>query len=246
MATYNTLGWQNENALSSYPFALDIEPRDLIVDAKFVQFDGFIPILNSVTVEDDRLNLKLTFDYGETTAALYKEAYFLGEEYRSVRLYNKTKTRYVGALTFGSGASTLWDAYAGRYLEFNSTFLANTVRSIPSKDAVYLLDGSYGDLKLARTVDDTTIFYNVSKKSVTNPGGLNTVTLNAVTGHAVPEGASRPNGLKQINLVKPIKNNINLASNDVIKISPVYGVGISMDLVSGSISSSFSVPSLTS
>ena len=184
MATYNTLGWQNENALSSYPFALDIEPRDLIVDAKFVQFDGFIPILNSVTVEDDRLNLKLTFDYGETTAALYKEAYFLGEEYRSVRLYNKTKTRYMGILTFGSGASTLWDTYAGRYLEFNSAFLANTARSIPSKDAVYLLDGSYGDLKLARTVDDTTIFYNVSKKSVTNPGGLNTVTFNAVTGHA--------------------------------------------------------------
>jgi hypothetical protein len=246
MATYNTLGWQNENGLSSYPFLRDIEPRDFIVDAKFVQFDNYTPTLNSIAVEDIRIDLVFTFDYGEGQVSFYREAYELGDEYRSVRIYNKNRTRYMGSVTFGPGAATLWDMYAGRYIEFNTPFLACVTRSIPSQDAVYLLDGSYGDLNLSRASDDTTIFYNVSKKSLSNPGGLNSITFNAVAGHAAPQGANRPNGLKQINLVKPIKNNINLASNDVIKVSPVYGAGLSMDLVSGTISSSFSVPSLTS
>lgn len=245
MAIYNTIGWQNENALSSYPFTLDIEPMDLIVDAKFTQFDAFIPTLNSVLVESDRLELSFLFDYGAITAVFYKEAYILGEEYRNLRIYNKPKTRYLGQVTFGQGALFLWEMYAGRFLEFNTPFLSSTTRSIPSKDAVYLLDGSYGDVVLSRTQDDTTIFYNTAKKTLASPDKPNTITFNAVTGHAVPESASRPNALKQINLVKPVKNNINLASNDVIKISSVYGAGISMDLVSGTLSSSFSIPSLT-
>ena len=62
MAIYNPLSWQNENALSSYPFSEDIDVQDFIVDAKFVQFDNFLPILNYVLVERDRLNLTMTFD----------------------------------------------------------------------------------------------------------------------------------------------------------------------------------------
>jgi len=246
MSTLNVLSWQNENGLTSYPFSFDIEPRDVIVDAKFIQFDNFVPVLESISVEPDKLIFTITLDYQQVEAVLYKELYTIGEPYRSLRLYNTDKSRYLGVLTVGEGVETLWSNYAGRYMKYSASFLASTVRSIPSKDAVYLLDGSYGDVSLQRTSDDTTIFYNISEKTTLNPAGRNSVTFNAVAGHAVPQNTERPNALKQINLVKPIKNNINLSSNDVIKISPTYGTGLTVALVAGNVSSSFAVPSLNS
>jgi hypothetical protein len=239
MSLYNPLNWQNENALSSYPFAEDLNPQDFIVDAKFVQFDNFTPILNSVQVDEDRVTLDITLDYGTANFTLYKEIFDLNQNSSQLRLYNTDKSRYMGVVCFGPGTRLLWEEYIGRKLNYSAAFLGCTVRSIPSKDAVYLLDGSYGDLLLSRTAQDTSIFYNVSTS-------LNAITFNAVTGHAVPEDSSRPTALKQINLVHPIKNNINLSSNEVVKISPVYGRGLSIDLVSGNVASTFSVPKLTS
>jgi hypothetical protein len=237
MAIYNPLSWQNENALSNYPFAELQDIQDLLVDAKFVQFDSFIPVLNQITVNNDTVVLSITFDYGtNSNITLLKSTYLRGAAYRSVRIYNDDNSRYVGLLVFGAGVETLWNGYVGRKLKYSSTFLSETVRSIPSKDAVYKLDGNYGNLELSRTATDTTIFYNTSLE-------LNSITFNAVGGHAVPEGKVKE-GLRKINLVPPLHNNINLASNDVIKIKSFNATSLSIDLVSGSTAKSFLLPTL--
>jgi len=245
MALYNPLSWQNENGLTSYPFAFDLDVQDFLVDAKFVQFDGFTPVLNKVKVNADNIIITLTFDYGASLpATLYKEVYELGDEYRSLRLYNDDASRYMGVVTFGSGVNILWDNYVGRELTYNAPFAANTTSSIPSKDAVYTLDSNYGDVQLSRTLEDKAIFYNVSTE-------LNALTFNAVYGHAIstssPGGDGPPvNGLRQINLVRPINNNINLASNDVIKITSRNAASLYVDLVAGTPSTSFLLPTLIS
>jgi hypothetical protein len=237
MAIYNTLNWQNENALSSYPFTLDQEVQDFIVDAKFVQFDNFIPTLNYILVENDKIIFSITFDYGANDNIVFlKSTYDAGDAGRYVRMYNNSGDRHMGSLTIGPGAGVLWSSYVGRKIIYDIKFLQDTVRSIPLKDAVYLFDGSYGDVLLGRTDVDETIFYNTSTE-------LNSITFNAVGGHAVKPGIAE--GLRQINLVKPVNNNINLVSNDVIKITSPTGSYLTIDLVAGG-TSAFTLPTLAS
>ena len=238
MANYNILNWQNENALSGFPFSLDIDPPAFIVDARFVQFDNHVPVLNTIAVQPTFITLTITFDHGiNSTGVFTKAEYDRGEDHRHLHIYTPGGDRYLGVVTFGSGIVDVWDSYVGRKLQPNASFMASTVFSIPRGDAVYTFDGNYGDVELSRTLYDTAIFYNSSEE-------LNAVVFNAVGGHAVPEGQV-PLGLKQINYVKPINNNITLASNDVIKITPVNAAALSIDLVSGSSSSAFTLPTLT-
>lgn len=241
MATYNPLNWQNESELGDYPFVSGVEPKGLIVDAAFIQFDNFLPTLVSITIDTERIIVTLTCDQETVEASMYKEVFMLGLGYRNVRVYSKDSSRYLGTLAFGEETSNIWTTYLGRVFSYSTPFLQSVVKSIPLNDAVYKLDDSYGDVLLSRTVDDSSIFFNASSNT-----DYNSVTFNAVQGHAVPSTSSRVTALKQINLVRPIKNNINLLSNDVIKFSPLNGASLSIDLVSGSVSSSFSIPSLTS
>ena len=237
MAIYNVLNWQNENALSSYPLNSDVDVQDFIVDARFVQFDNFVPVLNYVKIDSDRITLAITFDYGQHTAIeFFKSTYDNGEKYRVVRIYSPIDNRYMGSLTFGQGAAELWTSYVGRKLVYNISFAENTVRSIPSQDAVYTLDGNYGVIALGRTDSDTTIFYNCVNSSEDR-----SVVFNAVGGHAV---SGNKEGLRKINLVTPLNNNINLASNDVIKISSFNAASLTIDLVAGSPSTAFIIPTL--
>lgn len=237
MASYNPLSWQNENALSSYPFATDLDVQDFIVDAKFVQFDDSIPILNYVTIDLDRIQLNILFDAGEILITFLKTMYDRGEAYRNVRIYNATGDRYMGVISFGPGTQTLWNEFIGRRLQYNIAFSTETTRSIPSKDAVYTFDGYYGDALLNRTQDDAAIFYNVSIP-------LNSVTFNAVGGHSV--AGVTPEGLRKINLVGPKNNNVTLSANDVIKINSVNARSLRINLVAGKGSKTFLLPTLTS
>lgn len=237
MANYNPLGRQNENALSNYPFHLAQEIKEIIVDAKFVQFDAFIPILDNIVITSDRLELTVIFDYGKNTdIILLKDNYLMGEPYKAVRIYTSDKSRYLGMLTFGAGVLELWKSYVGRKLSYSSAFLPETTASIPSNDAVYTFDGNHGEVQLSRTAADTTVFYNTSLD-------LNSITLNAVGGHTIPED-SKKEGLRKINLVTPLHNNINLASNDVIKIKSFNSSSLTIELVSGSPAKAFTIPTL--
>jgi hypothetical protein len=240
MATYNPLSWQNENALSGYPFKQELELSNFIVDANFIQFDNFIPILNKVFIDTDKIELTLTFDCGVVSGvSFHQEKYAEGDAYRLVRIYQPSNNRYLGMLTFGEGLQTIWEQYKGQTFVYNTPFVTETVRSIPSKDAVYLFDSSYGDIHISRTAQDRTIFYNASEE-------LNSITFNAVGGHTVEDviDAGAVQGLKQINLVKPLHNNINLASNDVIKINPVNASSLQISLVAGNKSTAFAIPTL--
>jgi len=237
MSIYNPLGWQNENGLSNYPFAQAQEINDLIVDAKFLQFDHFIPTLDYIVVAVDRLELGMTFDYGTNTGiTLLKSDYADGDNYRNVRIYTTDNSRYLGVLVFGTGAAELWKNHIGRKIVYNAAFLPEVLTSIPSKDAVYSFDGNYGDIHLSRTTSDSTIFYNTSLD-------LNAITMNAVGGHAVANNAKKE-GLRKINLVPPLHNNINLVSNDVIKIKSFNSSSLTIELVSGTPTQAFVVPTL--
>jgi hypothetical protein len=240
MAIYNSLSWQNENALSSYPFDKDLEPQDFIVDASFIQFDNFVPVLNYCYVADEQIDLSFTFDFGTLeTVSFLRDQYDSGAFYRHLRIHQPLNNRYLGTVVFGIGANTLWEQSKGQRLVFNQKFSSTTVKSIPYKDAVYLFDSIYGNVSLGRTSEDRAIFYNASEE-------LNAITFNAVGGHSVTEdienGASE--GLKQINLVKPLHNNINLASNDIIKITPTNAVSLEISLVSGNRAAAFALPTL--
>lgn len=242
MSQYNPLSWQNENALSGCPFSIEPEIQNFIVDAKFVQFDGFVPTLDYIIVQPDKIYFAITFDCGQVvTSNFLKETYDLGEEYRSLRLYTSNNDRYLGVLVFGLGAADLWQNYIGRKLTFSQSFSPTTVRSVPFKDAVYLFDGNYGELQLSRTSLDSSVFYNTS-------AALNSITFNAVAGHSVTQGTSvqilEKKGLRKINLVPPVNNNINLMSNDVIKIKTFNASSLTIELVTGSATQAFVIPSL--
>jgi hypothetical protein len=142
-------------------------------------------------------------------------------------------------LAFGNGATDMWNTATGNLLKFNVSFAPETVRSVPKQDAVYTFDGNFGSVILGRTANDTTVFYNTAKVV-----GLNSITFNAVGGHSI--GNNTAKGLRKINLVGPVANNVNLVSNDVIKIVPLNGSALSIGLVAGSSTDTFAIPNLTS
>jgi hypothetical protein len=236
MSSYNVLEWQDENSLTSYPLTEELEVQGVFVSANFIQFDNFAPVLNEIFVDSDAIKLKITFDFGQHTELSFsKQRYAMGEAYRYLRIYTPDKSRYLGVISFGRGAQTLWTEHVGRKFEYNLSFTPCAVRSVSSKSGVYLLDGSYGDIKMGRTQRDVTIFYNMSSAA-------KTVTFNAVTGHSVEPTDTI--GLRKINLVSPVRNNINLAANDVIKFTPQNASALSVDLVAGVSPSGFSIPTL--
>lgn len=244
MAIYNPLSWQNEQALTGYPFEALLDPQNFIVDAKFIQFDNFVPVLNYVRVNRDSLNLAITFDTEQITSLeFFKDVYTLGEAYQNLRIYTQDNSRYLGVIVFGSGAAELWSTSVGRKIVYDTPFSAEAVRSVPSQDAVYTLDGNYGDIKFGRSLDDTTIFFNTTKRTEEHPTALNAITFNAVANHAIPDNADM-SGLRKINLVAPLNNNINLASNDTIKITTLNAASLTIDLVAGTASNAFILPTL--
>lgn len=239
MSIFNTLSWQNENSLSSYPFEKDLDPQNYIVDAKFVQFDNFIPTLNYTTVDSDRITMSITFDL-ETIANIeyLRPAYQLNDASKVVRIFSQRNNRFLGSIVFGTGLQELWNLYIGRKLNHNIKFMPSVVRSIPLNDAVYTLDGSYGNVELTRTTGDTTIFYNT-----VNTLDERKLVFNAVGGHSV---SGSKQGLRKINLVTPKDNNITLMSNDVVKVTALNNAFLTIGLVSGEASSSFNIPTLNS
>lgn len=240
MAIYSTLSWQNENTLTGFPLVENLFAPDIITDAKFIQFDNFTPHLNSILVDSDSLILSITFDFGTLNSLKFlKSTYISGSEYHYLRIYTPDQKRYVGSLTFGKGLTELWQSFVGRKYTINKAFLKSTVISIPKKDGVYTFNSLSGSINLSRLPTDSTIFYNVyTAKSAAE---YSSITFNAVAGHQI---TGDPQVLRKINLVSPVNNNINLASNDVIKIFSDNNTALKIELASGETSKSFLVPTL--
>jgi hypothetical protein len=244
MPNYNPLNWQNENSLSNYPFAQALDVNSFIVDANFIQFNQTIPFLDYIIVNENNIVLSIRFDYGiKSDITFLKSEYIKGEAYRYLKIYHFKNDRYLGTITFGAGAADLWEAYVGRKLTVQQYFLAQTVRSIPLNDAVYTLDYLYGDIELNKNYGISSIFYNTY---VPADEEFEAITFNAVYGNSPI--LNDPGVLRKINLVGPVDNNINLASNDVIKINtPDEDFSyLTIGLVSGKPDKSFSIPTLIS
>ncbi len=250
MGDYRILGWQNEAGLTNYPLASSFDVQDLIVDASFVQFDNFVPKLTRLLVTPEALELTILFDAGEVTGILSFEQYDSGERY----LRYTGAGRYLGCVTIGVGVSQLRTEYIGQQLSRDIPFIATTVRSIPSGDAVYTLDSRYGNIVFGALsdIEDTyteiggivyktsaggnTMFYNINKNR-------KTFTFNAVGNHHIPENDIRP--LKKINLVTPVDNNLYVQSNDIIKFNSINNQNLQVYLV-GSSSGAAIAPTLAS
>lgn len=238
MSRYNPLGWQNQNGLSNYPLETAFEQQDFLTDARFVQFDGFVPRIDYVFVENNSIKLSITFDYGQNTnIEFFKSQYDQGEHRRHLKIYQPITDRYLGALCFGTGVEKLLSNSVGKKIAGPFKFDVTTVISIPSKDAVYTLDDMFGDITLSRTYEDKTIFYN-------NNSDLNTITFNAVSKAEISSGDRQ--GLRKINLVPPVNNNINLLANDTIKLSSLNASSLVVNLVTGTQQRSFQLSTLSS
>jgi hypothetical protein len=229
MATYNTLEWQNENQLNSFPFSSDIAVPDFIIDAKFIQFDNYVPVLNYLYVDNNSIKINITYDEGSLDVLYIR---YSGANH--LRIYTPDGHRYIGVLTIGTGVNKLWQAFIGQKLTYNISFASDTVRSIPSSAGVFTFDRNFGEVSLARGLSDKTIFYNINTT-------LNSITLNAVTGH---EAVGNAKGLRKLNLVEPLNNNITILSNDIIKFKQNFEAGLDVSLISGSTQKSFSLPTL--
>ena len=239
MSVYYPLDWQNENSLTAYPFNSSLFVNNFIIDAKFIQFDQYIPTLNSVVIDVDKIILSMTFDFGEINNLIYKKTNYLsGPTEKNLRIYTPDNSRYLGVLVFGEGLLELWNYSVGKKYQINSFFLSSTVIGIPKQAGVYSLDDLYGAINLSRQAQDSTIFYNTYISGSTES---NAITFNAVAGHEI---TGDPGVLRKINLVSPVNNNINLFSNDVIKVYSTDNTTLNIGLAAGETSKSFIIPTL--
>jgi hypothetical protein len=262
MAEYNVLPWQNENSLSSYPLVFPLDFDGFIVDASFIQFDYFVPVLNTIFIGTDHIEITITFDKGQLTQTYSNSQFNAG--IREIR-FIENNNRYLGCITVGEKTTFLWENFVGQNLIKNIPFLATVVKSIPSKDAVYTLDSLYGDIVFGVELEEVTSFSTIGGFNFQNNliGGLvfqntgggsnifynyninkNALVFNAVANHTFPEASVW--ALKRINLVPPINNNIYLASNDVLKFKSINNQKLQISLAGESASGASLVPTLTS
>lgn len=200
MASLNVLSWNNESNLSPYPLVNSFGYDDLIVDANFVQFDNFIPILQTVSAANNLFEFIIKFD-NLTKTIVVNKLDLLGSPYTIII---KEGTRYLGKLILGANAVNLYDTLANRTLTINTKFLSFLVKSIPSKAGVYKLQSNFGELAIT---SDNYIWYNLNG---------NNVEFNAV---AFGQFSDDPY-LKSVNSVLPTNNSVYIQDSDTVKITP--------------------------
>ena len=221
--TYGILEWTNENSLSAYPLTKRIEPADFIVDASFLQFDGFTPVLKTVTVTSSKLTILLLTDAGEVSVSVNRptSSYFPG-----YAVAVDSGDRHLGYLVFGQGLVTVFATYLDATLRLNIPFSPSVVRGVSSKAGVYSLEGFYGEVVISTGEDPAEQTIMLKDVGDTYPG----------EGYAEMEWSAGSLGkyhdqqpLLSLNGVSPLDNALFLHESEVIKISP-HGnlVGISL------------------
>jgi len=75
MANIYELEWENQNGVSNYPFMVETQFQNLIVDAKFQQYDNFVPILNYILVSATSITLNITYDTNTNNFTLTQTNY---------------------------------------------------------------------------------------------------------------------------------------------------------------------------
>lgn len=211
MANTGILSWQNETGLINYPLIGQVGVSNFIVDANFIQFDNYIPTLNTVVVTSADIKLTITFDLEVVTITVLNLGFVDGH----VEKIYGTSGRYLGKIIFGTGAFTLWNNFNNQTITVNVPFVSTVVQSIPTTAGVYSIDGVIGDVVIGL---DTNMF-------VGQTGQL--LVLNSV---GLPTTGSSP-ALKTINGVAPINNNIYIEDSDLIKIGTTSNTVVNFSTV---------------
>ncbi len=194
------LSWTNETALTPYPLVKSFGYDGLFIDANFIQFDGFVPVLNTIKVADDNIEITITFDSGPQV---------LVYTISSVSVIGTTKyvydgDRYLGTLVFGNGVGRFLNNKGNQVtLAINIPFLSHTTKSISSTAGVYSIDGKYGNLQFT---SDENINYEVDAGDIT----FNAIALPAVV---------NTNYLKTLNSVGPLDNSVFIKNTDIVKVT---------------------------
>lgn len=200
------LEWTNEHSVTNYPLSKPLTPLDFIVDASFVQFDGFIPVLKTVTVRRTQLILVILTDAGEVQVVVNKPSSIT---FPGTAVVVRGGGRYLGVLTFGQGLVDIFVRYLDAVLKPNIPFVPSVVRGVNSKGGVYSLAGYSGDVEVTTgpTPKERALFFEQAGNQVTwNAGWPGTLV------DRVP--------LKSLNKVLPIGNNVFIEDSDLIKITP--------------------------
>lgn len=194
------LSWTNETSLTPYPLAKSFGYDNFLVDANFVQFDNFIPVLKGIQLVNGYLNITILFDLGAVTTSV---AVADAQQYRFTQKIFSAD-RYMGKLIFGPDTNLLVDSNIANLttLQLNIPFLSHLVRGIPSKAGVFSVDSKFGALAFT---SHSEIWYDTSG---------NNVTFNAVAGidyNVTPY-------LKTLNTITPTHNGVYIEDNQVLKI----------------------------
>ncbi|RTL07814.1 hypothetical protein EKK58_01315 [Candidatus Dependentiae bacterium] len=180
---------------------------DFIVDASFIQFDGFVPVLKTVTVKRTQLVLALQTDAGEVKVTVNKPS---SATFPGTGVTIQSGNRYLGTLTFGQGLVNIFTQHLDAVLKLNIPFVTSVVRGVNSKAGVFSLAGYSGDVDIVtgNTPQERALFFRQAGNQVTwNAGWLGTLV------DRVP--------LKSLNKVLPIGNNVFIEDSDLIKITPI-------------------------
>lgn len=193
------LAWQNENNLTPYPLARSFGYDGFLIDANFIQFDGFIPTLSKIKLTDDSIQLTLIIDSGSKVVTYTISSLTAGAQQL---IYDGA--RYIGLLVFGAGVSKFVDAKGNQSTtNVNIPFLPHLVKSIPSSAGVFAINNLYGALEFT---SDAYVNYSIDS---------NDITFNAI---AVPPEINE-NYLKTLNSVGPLANSVFIKNTDIIKVT---------------------------
>lgn len=207
------LSWTNETGLTPYPLSRTFGYDSFLIDANFIQFDDFVPTLQSVKVIDDEVVITILFDSGSIAITLAKT--FFSTSGVVHKVYDNG--RYLGKLVFGADAARLVETEIANLdtKTINIPFLNHLVRSIPSKAGVFSIDDVYGDMEFD---SDAYVWYDLDG---------NDVTFNAVSGFDYQDDLY----LKTLNLVSPVANSVYIKDSQVIKVRSVGNSTIEISLV---------------
>ena len=193
------LNWLNETSLTPYPLTKSFGYDGFFIDAHFVQFDNFVPILNYVRFFQKQVEISITFD--KVTKILYLNDEYYTTLYSTIRITDNN--RYLGLLKFGQGLIKFAEESGEqRQININTKFLSHVVKSIPSNCGVFSIDNKYGELAF---LSDDYVYYDVD--------GAN-ITFNAVYYPPIENELY----LKTLNLVGPEHNNVFIKNTDIIKV----------------------------
>ena len=212
MSTLGTLGWREENAREAYPLAYQQDMPKFIVDATWVQFDGYVPVLHAVSATGSEVTLEIQTREGlltETVSLVSISGLFTTVSW--VDEYDRSLGRTVLS---AEGLASVIAKYAGSRVVCNYPFAACTVVSVNHEAGVYSIENRYGNVHVSTVNADSPEFRQAIFIQASAP---QTWTWNA---SSMPGDFTEVTALKTINGVGPQNFGIWIETNDIIRATP--------------------------